>query len=274
MQLANQEAQRFNHEYIGSEHILLGLIDEGSGVAADVLKNLGIGLRRIRLETEKLVQNGHALVTMGKLPQTPRAKKIIEFSMEEARHLHDNYVGTEHLLLGLLRDQEGVVAAILANLGLDVMKVAAEISKIPARGNDPERGRFPRSLQKSIRPAEQHPAIVVELPNVCPKCGQAQVIRVLWHLDRLSGKNREDVAARKAILGSRSFGQGPPWVCLQCEPRWSDVHRLALQEVELEAAKENAVGSQDFDLAARHRDAQMALRGRLDSLIGELLGNQ
>ena len=100
MQLANQEAQRFNHEYIGTEHILLGLVKEGSGVAANVLKNLDVDLRKIRLEVEKLVQSGPEMVTMGKLPQTPRAKKVIEYSMEEARNLNHNYVGTEHILLG------------------------------------------------------------------------------------------------------------------------------------------------------------------------------
>ena len=93
MQLANQEAQRFNHEYIGTEHILLGLVKEGSGVAANVLKNLDVDLRKIRLEVEKLVQSGPEMVTMGKLPQTPRAKKVIEYSMEEARNLNHNYVG-------------------------------------------------------------------------------------------------------------------------------------------------------------------------------------
>src|SRR5213595_503066 len=103
MQLANQEAQRFNHEYIGTEHILLGLVKEGTGVAANVLKNLDIDLRKIRLEVEKIVQAGPDMVTMGKLPQTPRAKKVIEYSIEEARNLNHNYVGTEHLLLGLLR---------------------------------------------------------------------------------------------------------------------------------------------------------------------------
>ena len=98
MQLANQEAQRFNHEYIGTEHILLGLVKEGSGVAANVLKNLEVDLRKIRLEVEKLVQSGPEMVTVGKLPQTPRAKKVIEYSMEEARNLNHSYVGTEHIL--------------------------------------------------------------------------------------------------------------------------------------------------------------------------------
>ena len=127
MQLANQEAQRLNHEYIGTEHILLGLVKEGSGVAANVLKNLEIDLRKIRLEIEKLVQNGPDMVTMGKLPQTPRAKKVIEYSMEEARNLNHNYVGTEHLLLGLIREQEGVAAQVLMNLGLKLEDVREEV---------------------------------------------------------------------------------------------------------------------------------------------------
>src|SRR5574342_747698 len=123
MALANQEAQRFNHEYIGTEHILLGLVKEGSGVGANVLKNLDVDLRKVRLEVEKLVKSGPDMVTMGKLPQTPRARKVIEYSIEEARKLNHNYVGTEHLLLGLLREEEGVAAQVLMNLGLQLKDV-------------------------------------------------------------------------------------------------------------------------------------------------------
>jgi len=134
MQLANQEAQRFNHEYIGTEHVLLGLIKEGSGVAANVLKNLDVDLKKIRLEVEKLVQSGPDMVTMGKLPQTPRAKKVIEYSMEEARNLNHNYVGTEHILLGLLREQEGVAAQVLMNLGLKLEEVREEVLNLLGHG--------------------------------------------------------------------------------------------------------------------------------------------
>jgi ATP-dependent Clp protease ATP-binding subunit ClpC len=136
MQLANQEAQRFNHEYIGTEHILLGLVKEGSGVAANVLKNLDIDLRKIRLEVEKIVQAGPDMVTMGKLPQTPRAKKVIEYSIEEARNLNHNYVGTEHLLLGLLREQEGVAAQVLMNLGLKLEDVREEVLNLLGHNMD------------------------------------------------------------------------------------------------------------------------------------------
>src|SRR5271168_2606823 len=136
MQLANQEAQRFNHEYVGTEHVLLGLIKEGSGVAANVLRNLDVDLRKIRNEVEKIVQAGPEMVTMGKLPQTPRAKKVIEYAIEEARNLNHNYVGTEHLLLGLLREQEGVAAQVLMNLNLKLEEVREEVLNLLGHGMD------------------------------------------------------------------------------------------------------------------------------------------
>ncbi|MBU0641268.1 MAG: ATP-dependent Clp protease ATP-binding subunit [Planctomycetes bacterium] len=138
MALANQEAQRFNHEYIGTEHILLGLVKEGSGVGANVLKNLGVDLRKVRLEVEKLVKSGPEMVTMGKLPQTPRAKRVIEYSIEEARNLNHNYVGTEHLLLGLLREQDGVAAQVLMNLGLKLEDVREEVLNLLGAGMEAE----------------------------------------------------------------------------------------------------------------------------------------
>src|SRR5271166_5075274 len=136
MQLANQEAQRFNHEYVGTEHVLLGLIKEGSGVAANVLRNLDVDLRKIRNEVEKIVQAGPEMVTMGKLPQTPRAKKVIEYAIEEARNLNHNYVGTEHLLLDLLREQEGVAAQVLMNLNLKLEEVREEVLNLLGHGMD------------------------------------------------------------------------------------------------------------------------------------------
>src|SRR5512134_600011 len=138
MALANQEAQRFNHEYIGTEHILLGLVKEGSGVGANVLKNLEVDLRKVRLEVEKLVKRGPDMVTMGKLPQTPRAKKVIEYAIEEARSLNHNYVGTEHLLLGLLREQDGVAAQVLMNLGLRLEDVREEVLNLLGAGIENE----------------------------------------------------------------------------------------------------------------------------------------
>ncbi|HNO78766.1 MAG TPA: ATP-dependent Clp protease ATP-binding subunit [Phycisphaerae bacterium] len=138
MALANQEAQRFNHEYIGTEHVLLGLVKEGSGVGANVLKNIDVDLRKVRLEVEKLVKSGPDMVTMGRLPQTPRAKKVIEYAIEEARNLNHNYVGTEHLLLGLLREQDGVAAQVLMNLNLKLDEVREEVLNLLGAGAEAE----------------------------------------------------------------------------------------------------------------------------------------
>jgi ATP-dependent Clp protease ATP-binding subunit ClpC len=142
MALANQEAQRFNHEHIGTEHILLGLVKEGSGVGATVLKNLDVDIKKLRLEVEKHVKSGPDLVTMGKLPQTPRAKKVIEYAIEEARALNHNYVGTEHILLGLLRETEGVAAQVLMGLGLKLEEVRQEVLNLLGAGVDTEPGEI------------------------------------------------------------------------------------------------------------------------------------
>jgi ATP-dependent Clp protease ATP-binding subunit ClpC len=127
MNLARQEAQRFNHEYLGTEHILLGLVQEGSGVAANVLRQMSIDLSKIRSEVEKLVKTGPSMVTMGQLPFTPRAKKVLELSMEEASNLGHNYIGTEHLLLGLIKENEGIAAKVLTNLGVKLEDVREEV---------------------------------------------------------------------------------------------------------------------------------------------------
>jgi ATP-dependent Clp protease ATP-binding subunit ClpC len=151
MALANQEAQRFNHEYIGTEHILLGLVKEGSGVGATVLKNLDVDIKKLRLEVEKLVKSGPDMVTMGKLPQTPRAKKVIEYAIEEARALNHNYVGTEHILLGLLRESEGIAAQVLMNLGLKLEDVRQEVLNLLGAGVDDG----PAALGMKMSPAMQ-----------------------------------------------------------------------------------------------------------------------
>ncbi|MBL7131518.1 MAG: ATP-dependent Clp protease ATP-binding subunit [Candidatus Omnitrophica bacterium] len=128
--LAKEEARRFNHDYIGTEHLLLGLIHEGEGVAAAVLQKMGMSLESIRLEIEKLVQLGPSTQILGDVPFTPRSKKSLELAAEEARALGHNYIGTEHLLLGLIREGEGVASQVLLNLGLDLNRVRSEIMEI------------------------------------------------------------------------------------------------------------------------------------------------
>ncbi len=136
--LAKEEAKRFNHDYIGTEHLLLGLIREGEGVAAAVFRSLGLSSENIRLEVEKLVQSGPSTIVSGDIPFTPKAKKVIELAMDEARSLGHNYIGTEHLLLGLIREGEGVASQVLLNLGLDLTKVRSEVMALLGSGSPPQ----------------------------------------------------------------------------------------------------------------------------------------
>jgi serine/threonine-protein kinase len=193
MQLASQEAQRFNHPYIGTEHILLGLVKEGSGVAASVLKNLvDINLQKIRLEIEKIVRAGPDMVTMAKLPQTPRAKKVIEYAIEEARSFNHNEVDGIHLLLGLLREPDGAGGQVLRNLGLKLADAREEMlallsspasAPIPGRRTAPEQDVSPPSgTSASSCPA---PARLLRLLNAAlPEEEQAPLME---HLEGCAG---------------------------------------------------------------------------------------
>lgn len=125
--IAQEEAKRLNHDYVGTEHILLGLIALGEGVAAQVLSNLGVDLHKIQSEVEKIVGAGDNVMLLGEIPFSPRAKKVLELAVEEANNLGHYYVGTEHLLLGLLREEEGVASRVLENLGLRLDIVREEI---------------------------------------------------------------------------------------------------------------------------------------------------
>jgi len=127
--LAQEEARRLGHNFVGTEQILLGLIGEGTGVAAKVLKSMGVNLKDSRVEVEKIIGRGSGFVAV-EIPFTPRAKRVLELSLEEARQLGHNYIGTEHLLLGLIREGEGVAARVLENLGVDLTKVRTQVVRM------------------------------------------------------------------------------------------------------------------------------------------------
>jgi len=198
MQLANQEAQRFNHHYIGSEHILLGLIKEGSlpqgcaGVAATVLNHFGIDPRKVRREVEKIVCFGPDVVAGGDMPQTPRVKKVIVCAIEEARRLNRWEIGTGPLLLGLLREQEGIASLVLMNLGLELKAVRREVQRLlgGSRGSPADEGHPPWAAVHEL-PAEEFPAKV------------AQEVQVLDA--RIDARNREKEAAVAAQDFERAF---------------------------------------------------------------------
>jgi hypothetical protein len=269
MHLSVKEADRFNHEYIGTEHILLGLVREGSGVAATVLKNLGVGLHGIRLKVQETVVSGPSMVTVGRLPQTPRAKKVIEYAIEEAHSLGHVCVGTEHILIGLLREDYGVAAQILMNLGLRLDQVRAETQCVLSQPHEWGRQQF--TGMPPLQPIARRVETPIRQPDACPKCGNPEIIRVSWHRASISDQDMEDFKARKLLLGSISETDGPSWVCLRCSPRWSEVHDLAMQDWELQVAKETAIAAMKYDAAARHRDAQVDLRRQLRQLVHKLV---
>ena len=128
--MAREEAIRLQHDYVGTEHILLGLIREGEGVAAAVLTNLNVDLDQIHERVEESVRKGKATIALGELPYTSRAKKVLEFAMAEARDFNHSYVGTEHLLLGLLREEKGIAAQVLNSLGVTLEEARAETLKV------------------------------------------------------------------------------------------------------------------------------------------------
>lgn len=127
--LAQEEARRLGHNFVGTEQVLLGLIGEGTGIAAKTLKSMGVNLKDARIEVEKIIGRGSGFVAV-EIPFTPRAKRVLELSWDEARQLGHNYIGTEHLLLGLIREGEGVAARVLENLGVDLNKVRSNVVKM------------------------------------------------------------------------------------------------------------------------------------------------
>ena len=166
--LAKEEARRFNHDYIGTEHILLGLLREGEGVACAVLQNLGVDLNRLRKELERLISPGTIATIGGDLPFTPRAKKALELAAEEARNLGHNYIGTEHILLGLLREEEGLAAQVLYGMGVDLEKVREEITSLlggsspqasPTTSKTPALDSFGRDLTRLAKEGKLDPVI-------------------------------------------------------------------------------------------------------------------
>ncbi len=149
LSLAQEEAQRFNHTYIGTEHVLLGLVRETDGVAAKVLTNLGVELPKVRSAVEFIIGRGERAST-GEIGLTPRAKKVIELAVDEARRLNHNYIGTEHLLIGLMREGEGVPAGVLESLGVTLDKIRAETSRILSQNVEQSHGgRGGRSSSKT-----------------------------------------------------------------------------------------------------------------------------
>jgi len=152
MYLSRDEAGRLHHDYIGTEHLLLGLIRDGEGTAITALQNLGVDLDDIRKATEGMITQGGGTLSVGEIPFTPRAKRALELAVDEARLLGHNYVGTEHLLLGLLREGEGIAARVLTHMGLDRKKVRVEVLRVLGETPAPAKeAKKAKSRPKKVR---------------------------------------------------------------------------------------------------------------------------
>jgi len=204
--LAREEAKRLDHDYLGTEHLLLGLIREGEGIAATALQNLGIDLRQVRQEVEKAVGRGGGSLFLGQIPFTPRAKKVLELAVTEARDLGHNYIGTEHLLLGLIREGEGVAAQILNSLGADLDRVREEVvnllggkvavQKAHKPSITPTLDRFGRDLTELAKSGELDPVIGRE----------KEIERVIQILSRRTKNN--PVLIGEAGVGKTAIAEG------------------------------------------------------------------
>ena len=206
--LAQEEAQRFNHNYIGTEHLLLGLVREGDGVAAKVLSNLGVELNKVRSAVEFIIGRGDRATT-GEIGLTPRAKKVIELAVDEARRLGHSYIGTEHLLLGLVREGEGIAAGVLESLGVNLERVRAETTRILAQ-TQPQQGATPGTRQARTPTLDQ---LGVDLTAMAragqldPVIGREQEIeRVVQILSRRTKNN--PVLIGESGVGKTSIAEG------------------------------------------------------------------
>jgi ATP-dependent Clp protease ATP-binding subunit ClpA len=202
--LAQEEARALRHDYIGTEHILLGLIHEGEGVAAKALEALGIGLQAVRQQVEELIGQGEEQRS-GHIPFTPRAKKVLELSLRESQQLGHNYIGTEHILLGLIREGDGVAAQVLVRLGADLNRVRQQVIEVLAdhQARQPasqqpapvglRTGRMPAGLQARVSALESRLSALEQRLGTGPDTGELdeQVQRLSAELERLKDRLRQ-----------------------------------------------------------------------------------
>jgi ATP-dependent Clp protease ATP-binding subunit ClpC len=215
--LAQEEARRLNHNHIGTEHILLGLVHEGEGVAAKALESLGISPETVRQQIEEIIGEGRQAPS-GRIPYTPRAKKVLELSLREALQLGHNYIGTEHILLGLIREGKGAAAQVLVTLGADLSRVRQQVIQLvqdAKREEEPETGHVARRLSLA---GGRERRLLTEI------LGRVELIN-----SRLSAVERR-------------VGIGP------------DVSDLDQEIAQVRRDKKSAVGTEDYESAATLRD--------------------
>jgi ATP-dependent Clp protease ATP-binding subunit ClpA len=219
--LAQEDARLLSHNYIGAEHILLGLIQEGTGLAAQALESMGITHEAARQQVEEIVGRGQRQPT-GHIPFTPQAKKALQLSLREAIHLGDNYIGTEHILLGLLREGDGPAIQVLEHLGVDPSQARRQVTDLARRKRSEDEPPTARAAGRFGRAGGK----------------RQMLVDILAHLD--------SVESRLAALEHR-VGAGP------------DVRDLDQEVAQIRLEKESAIDAQDFETAAMLRDRERQL---------------
>jgi ATP-dependent Clp protease ATP-binding subunit ClpA len=254
LQLAQEEAQHFNHNYIGTEHILLGLVREGDGVAARVLNNLGIDLGSVRSSVEFIIGRGERMV-MGEIGLTPRAKRVIEFAVDEARRLNHHYIGTEHLLLGLVREGEGIAAGVLESLGVSLEKVRAQVIEVLKSSTE----NAPSSLTEK---AEQ---------QISTSFG-TDLARALWryrrHRARYLRHQPEDLSEYMTVLSPWVLMEFPTTSLEQLDSSFLDALRGAVNDAQ--RYDRDYIGAGNL-LVAMLRKEDSAVRRLLNQHGGDLI---
>src|SRR5690242_2080775 len=209
--LAQEEARMLNHNYIGTEHILLGLIHEGEGVAAKALESLGISLEGVRQQVEEIIGQGQQAPS-GHIPFTPRAKKVLELSLREALQLGHNYIGTEHILLGLIREGEGVAAQVLVKLGADLNRVRQQVIQLlhGYHGKEPAApGAEPEHEEGVRRTAVAQAAMEARIAGSARMFSQAQMDSLMARLEDVGSRLDTVVERLAAIEGHLAGGRRP-----------------------------------------------------------------
>ena len=261
--LAQDEAKMLNHNYIGTEHILLGLIHEGEGVAAKALEQMGISLEAVREQVEEIIGHGQTQPT-GHIPFTPRAKKVLELSLREALQMNHSYIGTEHILLGLIREGEGVAAQVLIKLGADLNRVRNTVLQLlsgyqgttegqPITSGAPEMGETPRGNATVLDQFGRNLTQAARENRLDPVIGrQTEIDRVMTVLSRRTKNN--PVLIGEPGVGKTAIVEGLAQRIVRGDPaRQADLHprpgcpggRLAVPRRLRGAPQEGAEGDQD-----------------------------
>ncbi len=270
MGLAHLEALRLNHDYIGTEHVLLGIVEEGGGVAAGVLKDLGLDLGKVRSEVERRVTPGTRVVAPERLPFTPRVKKVLELSLEESSHLGHTHIGTEHLLLGLIREEGGVAAQALRGLGVRVEDVRAKVAARAAVGR-PEPGAALPPDRGTLSPPRPR--------NDAGPYGAATARAIGLAALAALGEKGEVTPARLmhgAVVVATEYGEGKVEApaCLDADGlrrhmgrRWTGPSSSFLPAWSPFSAASLVVLGDAFLLAGNRGDRQVGLADLLDALV-------